>query len=391
MRTPSAKIDAEIATLAAVARSEWEAKAINTTGRAKAIATRGAFARLTGSIPRVATHARRRSFVIEECAEGWDQSQRERRLKTLRVELEEVLLALDECCSPGAERPLWPSEEDLGTLVDRVNSAAGLLRKRLPVVLWGRCKRFDRHFPKLDLCGRIERLIGRIVVCLPSKPIGAIPKSAGISINQLKRFLEAVGRCRNGECDPGAVDWREFTPVLLHFQNAAPQRMGSMPTQKLGRPRRAARSTEALEAYVAFLELDREDLLWSRRHSEFLPVLQWTGRPGNLALVHKLEPYWPGSSSFGAMKAEQLHHADFPPNVRWPPGVKRAAGRNWLTKRDGVRGPFSVERAAIGPTCAQKRDAGGVSRRLVTTWVKQRRIPSILLSPRVESFTYRRS
>lgn len=105
-----------------------------------------------------------------------------------------------------------------------------------------------------------------------------------------KAFCAVLRETRIGARDPATVNWAEFEPVLLRCHNAALQREGKAPWSQLRKPGAPA-VPPTIEAYVAFLELERAELLWKGRYWDPLwDVQNWTLTLGNPALLRILEP-----------------------------------------------------------------------------------------------------
>lgn len=294
MKRQTPKADSEAATYAIAARQ---------LAKAKITSVKSAFVSITRDIPRVTTAQRSRMFNPVEFltpAAQLDAEHRAGRLRTLRLDLESTLLHLDACCSPALGLAgAWPTHDELKLLEKLVRDAAAIAGKRTPPTWWRCCQKVDRYFPKLRLCKRVTSFVTRIAESVPPRPLAALMAPAESEVDALaKKFFTILRETREGERDAATVEWIDYKPLMVRCQNAELARTGKAAWTGL-RPRRGEPSRPAaIEAYVAFLELDRADLIWTNRHWRKLrPVLFWTETLGVAALLQKLEPFIAGTHS----------------------------------------------------------------------------------------------
>lgn len=309
MTTRKLTVDAEVAALADVARM---------LARSKGISAVEAFRNLIRETPRVAGAYRSRSMDPTDFgpfSAGSESEHLRGRHRTLRLDLEAALLCLDACCPHALGREgSWPTRDELEVLRTLVEVAVSSMSKKRPLTCWKRFQRVDGHFPKLRLCKRMTNFVKRIADSLPPRPLATLMPSAGTKISALlEEFFSLVSECRKGIRDPATVEWVEFVSLLLRYQNDERKRAGEATWTVLRQRPGAPTGGPTIEAYVAFLELDRADVLWmSRNWKNLWPVLVWVNSLGNAALVGKLASFWPGAvnmeesinNSFEEMEAE---------------------------------------------------------------------------------------
>lgn len=153
----------------------------------------------------------------------------------------------------------------------------------------------DRHFPRLKACSRIEKFLERSLDIEP-RPLGQIMCSNDKAGRELSRtFLGLVADVRQGKRKAAEVDWLPFEQLLLAYRNANGKRRHFMllPTKYTGQAPNTAL------AYIAFLELECADLLWTQRHfNKLWKVALWAMTLGNREMAAKFEPFLPGPESF---------------------------------------------------------------------------------------------
>lgn len=223
---------------------------------------------------------------------------RHARERALRFDLEAALLRLDACCPlPLGSTVTYPSGDELETLKRLVNETTRLIGKVAPPLGWPRWQKVDRHFPKLGLCKRVTGLVTRIAGTVPPRALTVLMRPVGAPGDALtKEFFATLLDTRTGKCDAASVDWRDFAPVLLRYQNAERQKTGKVPLPIFQPRPRSPTGSPAIEAYVAFLELDRTDLQWSLYHGQELSTVKnWIRTLNNEALWRKMEPFCAGT------------------------------------------------------------------------------------------------
>lgn len=279
-------------------RASDDARLARQLARVKGISVLAAFAIVTKGTPRVRTALRPFDMMeLTTSVEQLDAEHRDGRLLTLRLDLEAALLRLDACCSLTAvPAGAWPTLDQLRALEALIDTTADLLVKRPLLMGWERCQIIDRHFPKLRLCRRVTALVTRITGSTPQRPLGVLMSLSGEKNEALRKdFFSVVEATRKGKCDPATVKWLAFEPLLLRCQNAELQRTGKARWAVLRQMTVLPVGPTAVEAYVAFLELERADLLWCNRHwQHFLSLLFWLQPLGNVALLGKVQPFYAG-------------------------------------------------------------------------------------------------
>ncbi len=288
------------------------ANAAKAFAKAKGIGTAEALASITKRIPRIRAPFKPYSFdpaairFVEEKTFETIAEWRQARLKTLRLDLEAALLRLDACCPLiAAPTATWPTDKELQQLDKLIDETATLLRKARTTtsihlthpIRWARYQKVDRHFPKLRLCSRVTSLVTRITVSTPPSPLAVIMRGAGSDNDALKEdFLKVLRKIYKGEQDTATVDWIEYEPLLLLFQNAEGQRVGKAPWTMLRARPGAPTGPPKITAYVAFLEFELAHLIWNKRHgAKFHTVQSWIHALGDAQLLRKLEPFWAGT------------------------------------------------------------------------------------------------
>ena len=283
--------------------ADWQVEKL--AGDAKLLAHRksctviAAFKSVTRTIPRVALSPRNLMLGIPgyDDEEGGKNFWRQREL-TARLHLEAALLALDVCCVD-ADRPsvTWPVRDSLTALDKLIDVSAELLSKRTPSTRWRRCERLDRYFPKLKLAKRITAFVRRVGEVTPPRPYGALMHLDNEKDEALaKVFFDRLTKDRDRPVK-AVREWREFTPLLLKVQNLRRKQLGEKVKTEL-RPATVGGLSYSPDAepYVAFLEVDRFDLLWTWRYQRHLwPLFRWLSEMGNGPLMHKLDPFFAGT------------------------------------------------------------------------------------------------
>lgn len=234
--------------------------------------------------------------LIRSYSEDSDPNCRNHFLFKSRFDVEALLLRIDTWSSsprdaiPAAE---WSAKGVLTRLHPLIDEAARLLGSRPPPTRWERCQRIDRHFPKLRLCRRVVTFVDRLVEVIPPRRLGTLLPSPGQKDRPFREeFFDLWRAARTKGLDPATVDWSPYLSLLIDYQNAERRRTGKVELRVLHRAARIASVPSILEPYVAFLEMDREDLLWVDRHSAQTHSLEfWVKRFEDTTLLGKLRPY----------------------------------------------------------------------------------------------------
>jgi len=228
---------------------------------------------------------------------GADEERRAKERK-LRCDLEAALLRLDACCSPNPLLTmLYPTHHELETLRKLLEETARLISKKRVSLGWPCWEKVDRRFPKLKICRRMTGFIARFVRSIPPRKIAALIDSAESTNKALKEaFFVALIEARKGNRHLALVNWRDFEPVLLMYQNEERRKVGQVPLTVLRSIQGAPSGGPEIEAYVAVLELDRADLQWSLQFGEKVSTVKaWIWSLKNGELFGKLKPFCAGS------------------------------------------------------------------------------------------------
>ncbi len=292
--------------------------------RIKGISVQKAFGTVTKSIPRVLAQHRSRLFDPAEFTTPetvLDARHREGRLRTLRFDLEAALLRFDACCPVVGRGTEWLGRDESKALDTLVDHTTDLIARQTLLTPWKCFQRIDRHFPKLGLCRRVTGYVTRIAASTPPRPLGALMSPSGFESEPFtQKFFRLLLASRRGGI-PTEVVWTEFVPMILRCKNAERLKSGKSPWSILLRESGMPSGTPEMEAYVAFLELDRADLLWGSHHGRRLQHLQvWLSTLGNLELLEKLAPFMAGPVSLMASLIEQFKGAE----VKWKRGQDKA-------------------------------------------------------------------
>jgi hypothetical protein len=200
-----------------------------------------------------------------------------------------------------------------------VASVTGAISTRLPRTVWEQCKRIDGSFPRAKVCRRITKFIDRILDTEP-RPLGKVMCSkAHAGAEHAKTFIGLVEDVRRGKKKAEEIDWLPFERLLLTAK-------GAKDTNRLYATKHTTGAPDRGLAYIAFLEVDRADQKWVRRHySRIWEVAQWTVDLGNNEMAARFQPFLPGSKNFAkccAEAAKEAHQA-----------AKRLGARNRQAKR----------------------------------------------------------
>ncbi len=129
-----------------------------------------------------------------------------------------------------------------------------------------------------------------VVKTIPPRPLSHLMHPTRTEDRDLtKEFLNVLRETRKGERDPDSVNWVKYKLVLLQCQGS-----GRTPHTVLRQRPRALPFPPHLEPYVAFLELEREDLIWTSRY-QVLSLGLWLKSLGNKTLLQKAKPLFGGT------------------------------------------------------------------------------------------------
>ena len=301
------RLDTEVAKLASRAKSAAHAQGISTVA---------AFASLTKD------HERTQPLTI------WDQiglpdfdrpAYVAARKRTLILELKASLLGLDACCPKPEVEPSgqWPTTGELLAQLVLIDELTTFLGKRKPSTPWECCQKIAVHFPNLWILVRINNFVTRIADCVPPRPLGVLIRSAGAQDKELTdAYLLRVETTRSeasdrfyratGEPLPAAGDYKNFAPLLQGYLNAEKgwaeeqrQKNDRRVSKKAARKKQAASDTAPeITPYLAFLELERADLIWMLRFFDFLyPVQRWAEMLKDAEILGRLKPFYAATST----------------------------------------------------------------------------------------------
>jgi hypothetical protein len=269
------------------------------------------------------------------------QAGTEELLHRYRLKLEAALLRLDATAldiDVGKKTPAWPTLQDLEKLSDLLRKTTRLLSKRPPRIVWRQCQMIDRHLPRLKVCSRIKKFI-KNVSNNEARPLGQITCSNKNVSKELSRsFLSLIQDVRRGKIKAAEIDWLPYEELLLAHQNAGSKRR----QVRLSATKHTRNAPDKALAYIAFLELECADLLWTHRNfRKILPIALWATNLGNVELASGLQPLIPGPENFTDVAAQ---------TTAWTQqNFKRVDARNRQAKRrkkmrkkcDGIGSAYS--------------------------------------------------
>lgn len=231
----------------------------------------------------------------DEAREGGVQKEH---MRCVRFDLEEALLRLDSSVLHGKKPPRWPSLQELEDLNNRIAKMARVTGKRLPRSVWRQCEKLDRSFPRLKSCRRIAGFLRRLLETEP-RPLGRVIQSKAHADTKLaEEFFKVVESVRTGKACATKVDWLHYEQLLLVARSNRPRRT-KQPRNRLWPEDHTKGTPDSVLAYIAFLELDRDDLLWGARHWRKLwEAGRWASRLGNSDLAKQFRPFIPGTGDW---------------------------------------------------------------------------------------------
>lgn len=328
-RSTLLKIDNKVSTWASKAKSTYASE----KSRPKATESRKSadffFQRLTASLrPKIDTAGRIPLTIEQMFGHPTRQSnagrQIEEKLLAMRIDIESALLRLDQCLdSQEMKSNTWPTGDLLKEIDQLVHKITSRTSKRAPRILWNCYLRVDNKFPKLKLCQRVERFLSRVEKTKP-RPLG-IPMEQYSA--EAVSFFQDVQATRGGAKQPFDIDWSDHRKLLLEFKkrcklnkNKTSQGIETQMRNKIpGEPR--------TYFYVAFLELDRQDLIWAMRYNRHVYLLiTWFNRLGNTDFIKRLDPFCAGPVCMAESLSKQVEEINLTFR-RWQNNLRKAKSR----------------------------------------------------------------
>ncbi|MDX2079417.1 MAG: hypothetical protein SFU53_01400 [Terrimicrobiaceae bacterium] len=208
-----------------------------------------------------------------------------------RVQIEVSLLRLGDLLLNSESLQVERTEALLQEVNDSIKRLARHTGPRVPQEIWAKCRKLDRHFSRLKVCDRITGFIDRFVESLPQRPYGHL-----IDDERTREYFEVVRSIRAGKTRPENIDWRKFADIfaqLPRWPNQPKAKKRQEYVLPLSRMRRGTLSFPENQAlYVAFLEADRTDLLWTMQHYRRVwSMWRWIGSLGNEEYLTRLRPF----------------------------------------------------------------------------------------------------
>lgn len=250
-------------------------------------------------------------------AQRREEVARNERLRRARFSLEAELLRFDDAVDGNPLKK--PSKEELRRFNEVVARVTRAISKRPPRIVWKQCKMIDRRFPRAKVCRRITKFINRILDTEP-RPLGQVMCSKRYAGTELaKTFIGLIEDVRGGAKKAEEIDWLPYERLLLAV-------IGGKEKSRLYATKHTKGTPDRVLANIAFLEVDRADRGWARRHYRCLwEVALWTVELGNDELAGRFLPFLPGTENFAEFCAETAEEAN--------QAIKRLDARNRQARR----------------------------------------------------------